>query len=423
MVPSLQPIVALPGSGGIGPLPALLFDGTQTALLGNVSIQGAKTVLAAIRATSEADACCSTVVLTHAADVSGCSSNGAMGGCTNGIALKKAGSDVVAVLDFAGENNGGEFPVTMRAAVVAATFGASDGAAANTLHTDGCLDIADGRQLAHVASQFAIGARASDPEHEHGRYFKGAIGEVLLYNRALSNAERLAAEVYLAARWGTPNPANNSMCSGSGVLDPVVMGTFSIPASAPAAPTATSATSAENGTAAATTPSLELTFAAVSSLSAPTPTSTSTLAQTPAPAPPIAVFEAATARVKRLATKVRVSTPDPQLNVGIPAAAASVDGLFRSEPSVFLHGAMAWDVALVGWRSEYGATVWGWEEEVAAEGVYMFGNQVKETGANTVCVTDPARLMTQEAHNSRFYGKGRVKGGDGMFVRITRLTL
>ena len=78
---------------------------------------------------------------------------------------------------------------------------------------------------------------------------------------------------------------------------------------------------------------------------------------------------------------------------------------------------MAWDVALVGWRSQYGATVFGWHDNVQAEGVYMFGNQVKEVenGTQAVCKTDPGRMMTQEAHDSRFYGKGRVKGGDGMY--------
>jgi hypothetical protein len=44
--------------------------------------------------------------------------------------------------------------------------------------------------------------------------------------------------------------------------------------------------------------------------------------------------------------------------------------LIASLHAIHRHGAMAWDVALVGWRSEYGGTVYGWEEEVAAEGLY-----------------------------------------------------
>eukprot|EP00729_Bicosta_minor_P024352 gene24352-8327_t len=78
---------------------------------------------------------------------------------------------------------------------------------------------------------------------------------------------------------------------------------------------------------------------------------------------------------------------------------------------------MAWDVALVGWRSQYGGTVLGWEEEVAAEGRHFFNSQVQESSSNknAVCKADPQRLLTQEAPDSRFYGKGRVKGGDGMY--------
>ena len=46
----------------------------------------------------------------------------------------------------------------------------------------------------------------------------------------------------------------------------------------------------------------------------------------------------------------------------------AVDGLYRDSPGGFAHGAMAWDMVLVGWRSEYGATALGWEELVASEG-------------------------------------------------------
>lgn len=86
-------------------------------------------------------------------------------------------------------------------------------------------------------------------------------------------------------------------------------------------------------------------------------------------------------------------------------------------------------MALVGWRSEYGGTVWGWTEEVAAEGVYFFEHQVQDTGARTVCRSDPSRLMTQEAPDSRFYGKGRVTvvltwaWGLGHFSRVSQLSV
>jgi len=60
-------------------------------------------------------------------------------------------------------------------------------------------------------------------------------------------------------------------------------------------------------------------------------------------------------------------------------------------------------------------STYGWTEEVASEGRYFFARQVQETGPNTVCKSDPKKLLTQEAPDSRFYGKGRVRGGDGMY--------
>ena len=69
------------------------------------------------------------------------------------------------------------------------------------------------------------------------------------------------------------------------------------------------------------------------------------------------------------------------------ALGLAVDGLFRDAPGAFVHGAMAWDVLFVGWRSQYGATVLGKPELVASQGNYFFG---KQAGA-------PARLRPPAA--------------------------
>ena len=98
-------------------------------------------------------------------------------------------------------------------------------------------------------------------------------------------------------------------------------------------------------------------------------------------------------------------------------AAAAVDGLWRDGAQTFVHGAMAWDLPLVGWRSEYGGTIFGQVDRVAMEGARMLKSQVQPDDPNrngtdnikfTRCNADPARLLTEEAQESRFYGVGRV---------------
>ena len=109
-------------------------------------------------------------------------------------------------------------------------------------------------------------------------------------------------------------------------------------------------------------------------------------------ATPTKAFAAAVARTSLLAARVVSSTPDAELDAGITSTAAALDGLYRDAPPVFLHGAMAWSVALVGWRSEYGATCWGWEQEVAAEGARRdFCDEI----AIQVCTSSGDKRKTQ----------------------------
>ena len=98
----------------------------------------------------------------------------------------------------------------------------------------------------------------------------------------------------------------------------------------------------------------------------------------PAPAAepaPLAQLAAAASRLEAL-TRTRATTPDPLVNAAVQALGLAVDGLYRDAPGAFVHGAMAWDVLFVGWRSQYGATVLGKPELVASQGNYFFGKQV-----------------------------------------------
>ena len=72
---------------------------------------------------------------------------------------------------------------------------------------------------------------------------------------------------------------------------------------------------------------------------------------------------------------------------------------------------MAWDVGLVGWRSAYGGTAFGWPENVAAEGRHWIAKQNQQGGNKTECRADPAQMLTTQASDSRLNGmngKGRA---------------
>ena len=96
------------------------------------------------------------------------------------------------------------------------------------------------------------------------------------------------------------------------------------------------------------------------------------------------------------------------------ASRTDCSGLFRANLGIFVHGAMAWDVPYVGWRSEYGGTVYGRGDLVAGEGRYFFSQQTLVSQSET-CVSDPTKLLTQEAPTSRFYGRGHIAPYSGMY--------
>lgn len=354
---------------GIGGQPSISFDGVKTWLsAGNLNVPALKTVFVVVGVKNEGGNCCNGIATLWNA------SRGIdMGESTNGIAVKQGGASIVTVLDWPGENDEGTVPVQNDAAVLAATF--ADASA--VLYTNGCLDVTSAGAHGASSTNISFGLRASDMEHAVGRYFKGTVGEVLVYDRPFNSTELQATSAHLANMWNVQAPAckppNNKMV--------MLRGSYSLAAHQ------------------------TVFLAAGDSVSAPSTVSN-----------PSEAFSAADARGAALSNRLQAKTPDQHFNVGVSVAGAAVDGLYRGSPPVFLHGAMAWDVALVGWRSQYGGTVLGWEEEVAAEGRHFFKSQVQESSPQSaVCRSDPAKLLTQEAHDSRFYGKGRVKGGDGMY--------
>lgn len=341
---------------------------SNTCLLGNLSLQMAKTIIVAVRPGTTADACCSGVVTLWNA------SNPTDGGATtNGIALKRGGSDVLAVLDYAGENDGGRSALQNTPTVLSVAYNMS-GSGSASLWVDGCEEILVNGNNAHHSTTISVGYRASDTSVP-GRHLDGSVAEILIFNSTLNANDRAHWENQLFQRYGIQSKSNCAP-KGAQFIEASLDATTKSPV-----------------------------YIITNSTETP-PNSNDAV--------PSQVFVSALQRIDGMAKRVASATVMAFLDAALGATAAAIDGLYRTSPPVYLHGAMAWDVALVGWRSQYGATCWGWTENVAAQGSYFFGNQVTESNW-TECSSDPSRKLTVAAPHSRFYGKGRVHPGDGMY--------
>jgi len=144
----------------------------------------------------------------------------------------------------------------------------------------------------------------------------------MVYNRSLSVAESAAVRGYLYTKWGIASNASRPSCA-SQAADSVTVGRFPL----------------------AVNPSV---FWHV--------VGQSTAANDTVVTQPQQAYNNARNRAIAIGNRIHVESSDLHLNAAASIAAAAVDGLYRTAPSVFVHGAMAWDVPLVGWRSEYGGT-------------------------------------------------------------------
>jgi hypothetical protein len=117
-----------------------------------------------------------------------------------------AGARSVAMADYDGSALHAR--VSLRGRVVAVGVVYDGGGVAMTV--DGCAAAADARvRLAPSPGAVMVGSRGDD---KHLRDFEGALGEVLVYARALEPAEVAAVSAYFAAEWGAALPAPPRGC-------------------------------------------------------------------------------------------------------------------------------------------------------------------------------------------------------------------
>ena len=127
---------------------------------------------------------------------------------------------------------------------------------------------------------------------------------------------------------------------------------------------------------------------------------------------PAAAFAEGLRVSAELAARVVVSTPEPRLDALASASTAAIDGLWY--PPVFVHSAMLWNSPFPGWRTMFGATMYGWHERVVIAAKTYLASQVTVSD-KTRPQADPQRHLALQGDQSRLHGVGRITLNAGMY--------
>ncbi|WP_281637211.1 DUF4450 domain-containing protein [Flavobacterium marginilacus] len=97
--------------------------------------------------------------------------------------------------------------------------------------------------------------------------------------------------------------------------------------------------------------------------------------------------------MKELASRVKVTTPDPYINTLGSALAIAADGIWESP--AYLHGAVAWRMHLNAWRGAYTADPLGWHDRAKTHFTSYSHSQVTQPLSGPV-VFDAERNMARQ---------------------------
>lgn len=101
----------------------------------------------------------------------------------------------------------------------------------------------------------------------------------------------------------------------------------------------------------------------------------------PSPEEGAALYDKSEQARAELASRIRISTPDPYFNTLGGALAVAADGIWDGE--VWLHGAIGWRMPLSGWRAAYTGDALGWHDRARTHFDAYAASQVTEV-PNTI---------------------------------------
>jgi hypothetical protein len=127
---------------------------------------------------------------------------------------------------------------------------------------------------------------------------------------------------------------------------------------------------------------------------------------------PTAAFASGLLRSADFASRLYLQTPDARFNAEAAMIAGAIDGAWYGQ--TFHHGAMAWNVALLGWRTTIGSTMLGWHDRAQMMSDHYTALQITST-ANSSSNLDTGRKLVLPAADSIFYGRGHISQDSGMY--------
>ena len=203
-VAAKQPIFA---AGGLGPgQHGVRFDGHATQLSNAVSaISNVSTVLAVFRDDGSDSGCCTGVVYFVDSCLGLSTRNAAVDGVDDDDNNSVPSGPLVVMADYGGSGFVGTTNVHGRLVSAAAVY--NDAPSETTLYVDGCVQkhSADFNG-ASSASGVMVGSRGDEGGD---RYFKGIVGEVIAFDRALNASELAAMQAYFVTQWPAAPPKNS----------------------------------------------------------------------------------------------------------------------------------------------------------------------------------------------------------------------
>jgi hypothetical protein len=353
-----QPLFISDGLGNENE-PGIRFDGETTFLESTIPYVGSESTMFAVFKDEGTTCDCCSGVLFFTNSFNGISTLPAKGAVDDDDNNHGQDSPIVTTLDFPGSAAYGHTNIRNKV-VVASSVYTSTGP--STSFVDNCLQYSSPVSGTSGSGGVQVGTR----NNELQRFFKGVIGEIVVFNRLLTEIETSEMYTYFASVW--PSMPKKQCVKEA----PLAVGKSLLVDS--------------------TTESTRFSFL---------------IARDIVDKDPLHELILSYQRATEL-TSTAATTPEPLVNSALASMGLAVDGLFRNNPGGFVHGAMAWDTLYVGWRSEYGATVFGQSNLVAQEGILFISMQITNTSENTNCVTSPSLRHTQEDKSSRFYGLGHI---------------
>ena len=187
-----QPVF-VPGNASAGALPAVLFAAARGTFLTNPDFQlptGASTIIAVFTDTGSPSTCCSGIFYANAS-------------CRGLSTARGANGSEHLLVDWCYSLDArGGLDLRGRRVVAAVVYGASavPGNTSAASYINGCSQTTDAVLPTAASEGFYVGSRAAI----NGRFFDGALHELIVYDAALDAASIAAVSGELAARWAVP---------------------------------------------------------------------------------------------------------------------------------------------------------------------------------------------------------------------------